>query len=140
MGEDILPSLAEIEAQKSNQAKFIGNLKSISLKESGSREFTVTLNESTADTKGQIHRLILLLEEQQFGNMTFCIPKQIENKQVIEWECVTFETRITKWTRTDKLTLSGLVTKECLLAMNDVIHNWKEDLEFFFEGHQQTID
>lgn len=138
--EQSVPSLAHLEASKQNQSKFCGNLKSISLKESGKREFTITLNEETKSKTGQIHRLILLLEEQTLGSMTFSMPKEVKNNVVLSWQEITFDCKITKWARTDKMTITGLLTSEALMAMNKVLGNWDKELEFFFEGRQQTIN
>lgn len=126
--------ILEDEPVRGSQVKVAAELTSIALKPS-TRVYTLKIT-----SKKMIANLTKIYEQQRSFMMKFKVPVQKENDEVTKWQEVEFETTLTSLSlKGDRATCNGRISHEGAVAMSKVIQNWKDGIEFFLDGIQQSL-
>lgn len=128
------------EAKKDTQVKFKAKLNSITLKKD-ERSYKITLDEEEDDHESVRRKFALAFAMQKNFNLTFLVPVEKEDGEVVTWKTVNFDTWIEKCTiESDGLSFTGTIPSEAVTAMSELIHNWNdESMEFYMDGFQQSM-
>lgn len=127
-------------ADKDTKVKFKAKLNSITLKKD-ERSYKVTLDEEEDDHESVRTKFALAFATQRNFNMTFLVPVEKEDGEVVTWKTVAFDTWIEKCTiESDGLSFTGTIPSDAVAQMSDLIMNWNDEaMEFFLDGFQQSM-
>lgn len=119
---------------KDNQIRFIAELKSVSL---SPNDRVYSLRIEDADMQ---RRLPKIYEEKKPLAIIFNVPIEKEDDEITKWETVQFDTKILKVTLSnDHCDIAATISHEGVVALSKLIQNWKDGIEFFAEGIQQSM-
>lgn len=122
------------EPERDSQAKVVAELTGIVLKPS---QRTYTLKVSSKAMREQITELF---QHQKDFMLKFKVPVQKENGEVTKWKEVEFLTKLVSVSlKGDSATCQGHITHEGAEAMSKLVTNWKDGIQFFLDGVQQSL-
>lgn len=128
------------KADKETKVRFKAKLNSITMKQN-ERTYKITLDEEEDDVSSVRKKFALAFATQKNYNMTFLVPVEKEDGEVVTWKTVSFDTWIEKCTiESDGLSFSGVIPPEAVSEMAYLVNNWNDEaMEFYLDGFQQSL-